>query len=303
MAFSNQFALSLELTRLLPVTWATNKATEAVMIHARDLRNSGSDIVVEEDLVSVLGRNTISPTLTSSFKHIVVKSSFNVPLWEGITLQSGPGPTALRALRETPYFAMVIQLSLLVWTFEVHYLATAIADALRKRSESAPSLSKLQFSPSRAGILGVLQVCETQTSAFNWTMLVHAVSKSLGYEAYEVPLDFPPFVLQGLLDMFPMVQTLPKDRFIQIQIPVGKYLESGVSTLVVWAHHVLDLNVLVKPICKDGKVVPNVRFGRGGLDQVLIEEVDMEDEAAVILLDSKKEHLLSIRLETGEYGQ
>ncbi len=297
MAFSNQFALSLELTRLLPISWATNKATKAIMDRARDLRHSGSDIVVEEDLVNVFGRNKISPTLISSFKNVIAKSNSNVSLWGGITLQGGPGPTTLRALRETPYFAMVVQLSLLVWTFEVHYLATAIADALRKRSEGAPGSSKLQSSPSRAGIICVLRVCETQTSAFNWNMLLHAVSKSLGYEAYKAPIDFPQFVLQGLLDMFPMVQTLPNDRFIQIQIPVGEELESGTSALVVWAHHVLDLNVLVRPLGRNGKVIPNVRFGRAGLEQVLIEEVALEDEAAIALLDSSKEHLLSIRPE------
>ncbi|KAI4124307.1 MAG: hypothetical protein LQ347_005788 [Umbilicaria vellea] len=297
MAFSNQFALSLELTRLLPISWATNKATEAFMSRARDLLHSGSDIVVEEDLANVFGRNKISPTLSSSFKNIVAKSNSNVSLWEGITLQGGPGPTTLRALRETPYFAMVVQLSLLVWIFDIRYLATAIADALRERSEGAPLSSKLQSSPSRTGILGVLQVCEQQTSAFNWNMLLHAVSKSLGYEANEAPIDFPPFVLQGLLDMFPMVQTLPNERFIQIQIPVGKGLNSGTSALVVWAHHVLDLNVLVRPLGRNGKAIPNVRFGRAGLEQVCIEEVATEDEAAITLLDSSKEHLLSIRPE------
>ena len=190
MAFSNQFALSLELTRLLPISWATNKAAEAFMNRARDLHHSGSDIVIEEDLVNVFGRNRISPTLSSSFKNIVAKSNSNVSLWEGITLQGGPGPTTLRALRETPYFAMLVQLSLLVWIFDIRYLATAIADALHERSEGAPLSSKLQSSPSRTGILGVLHVCEKQTSAFNWNMLLHAVSKSLGYEATKLQSTF-----------------------------------------------------------------------------------------------------------------
>lgn len=143
-----------------------------------------------------------------------------------------------------------------MWIFKIGFLATAIADALRKRSEGAPLSSRLQSSPSRTGILGVLDVCEKQTSAFNWNMLLHAVSKS-----------------------------------------VSKELESGTSALVVWAHHVLDLNVLVRPLERNGKPVPNVRFGHAGLEQVCIEEVAMEDEAAIILLDSSKEHLLSIRPE------
>lgn len=78
------------------------------MNRARDLRHSGSDIVVEEGRVNVFGRNRISSTLSSSFKNIVAKSNSNVSLWEGITLQGGPGPTTLRALRETPYFARLL---------------------------------------------------------------------------------------------------------------------------------------------------------------------------------------------------
>ncbi|MCJ1262295.1 hypothetical protein MMC22_002165 [Lobaria immixta] len=295
MAFANQFALTLELSRLIPIKWATNKATEFLMNRARDLHHSGSDIVVEEDLVNVLGRNRISAPLTSSFKNVVAKSSSNHSLWESITLQAGAGPTTIRAFQESPYFAMVIQLSLLAWTFEINFLATALADALRKRLEGATSSSTLQAAPSRSGILGVLRAIESQTSAFNWNMMLHAVSSCLGYEPHKAPIDFPQFVLQGLLDMFPMAQTLPNDRFIHIQIPVGDKLESGVCTLVVWAHHVLDLTVLVRRGRKGGKFTTSVRFGQSGPEHVVIEEVAPEDDACIILLDSDKEHLLMIK--------
>lgn len=40
MSFSDQFALSLEVTRLIPVQLAANKAAEAIMRLARDLQNS-----------------------------------------------------------------------------------------------------------------------------------------------------------------------------------------------------------------------------------------------------------------------
>lgn len=80
MAFASQFALTLELTRLIPIKWATNKAAEFLINRARDLHHSGSDIVVEEDLVNVLGRNRISVPLSSSFKTVVAKSSSNFTL-------------------------------------------------------------------------------------------------------------------------------------------------------------------------------------------------------------------------------
>ena len=296
--FSNQFALSVELTRLLPpVAWAANKTYNALMSRARDLRHSGSDIVVEEDLAIVFGRCRISPTLTSSFKTIVTRSNSNVPLMERVMLQGGPGPTVIRAFQESPYFAMVVQLSLLVWTFHSEYLATHIADALRKRLEGAPLSSVPQSSPDRIGILGVLRACESQTSAFNWNMMLNAVSTTLGHRADKAPIDFPPFVLQGLLDMFPAVQTLPSDRLIHIQIPVGENLESGTSTLVVWAHQVLGLTVLVRRSTNNGQSKKNIRFGGSDSEQVFIEEVTADDEACIVLLDAQKEHLLTIKAE------
>lgn len=199
----------------------------------------------------------------------------------------------IRAFQDSPYFAMVIQLSLLAWTFDINFLATALADALRKRLEGATSSSTLQATPSRSGILGVLRAIESQTLAFSWNMMLHAVSSCLGYEPHKAPIDFPQFVLQGLLDMFPMAQTLSNDRFIHIQSPVGDKLQSGVCTLVVWAHHVLNLTVLVRRGRKDGKFTNSVRFSQSGPEQVLIEEVAVEDDACIILLDSDKEHLLT----------
>ena len=296
MVFSTQFALSLELARLLPaIGRATNSATDAIMRRARDLRHSGSDIVVEEDLANVFGRCRISLTLSSSFKTVITKSTANIPLVERITLQGGPGPTVIRAFQEPPYFAMVVQLSLLAWTFNGSYLATAIADALRNRLEGAPTTSVLQSSPDRGGILRVLNACESQTSAFNWNMMLDAVSTTLGYKPDKAPLDIPSFVLQGLLDMLPMVQTLPNDRMIQIQVPVGDNLESGVSALVVWAHHVLDLTVLVRSRGMNEQSPKVFRFGNSDSEQIFIEEVAVGHEATIVLLDSHKEHLLTVK--------
>ncbi|KAL9629102.1 MAG: hypothetical protein Q9204_005469 [Flavoplaca sp. TL-2023a] len=298
MAFANQFALTVELTRLLPpIGWAANKAGNAIMSRARELRHSGSDIVVEEDLAGVFGRCTISPALTSSFKTIVAKSNSSIPLLEGIMLQAGPGPTVLRALQEPPYFAMVVQLSLLTWSFDSGYLATAIADALRKRSEGAPSLSGLPNSPDRKGILGVLEACESQTAGFNWNMLMDAVSTTIGYTPEKAPTDIPCFVLQGLIDMFPMVQTLPADRMIHIQIPVGENIDSGTSVLVVWAHHILNLEVLVRSRGREGHLSKVVRFGNSSQEQIFIEEVNPDDQPSITLLDADREHLLSIKPE------
>ena len=309
MSFSNQFALTKELTRLLPpVGWAASKAADALISHVRDLRQSGSDIVVEDDLVKVFGRCRVSSTLASSFKTLVTQSTSNVPLVDGILLQGGPGPTVIRAFKEKPYFAMVVQLSFLVWAFDASYLATAIADGLRKRVEVSSSTSEWSSTPDRESILGVLRACESQTSAYNWSMNLEAVSTTLGYEIAKVAADLPACILHGLLDMLPMVQTFPDDRFIHIQITVNKrrgYFTSGIPALVVWAHHILDLTVLVLSRGTTGEV-RKTRFGNSLIEQVIIEEVHLSTdkhgalsvsdlEAAITLLDSQREHLLTIK--------
>ena len=275
MSFSNQFALSVEVTRLLPITTVANKSAQALMNYARDLRHSGSDFVVEEDLVEVFGRSRISHTLGSSFRTIILESSSRTSLWEGITLQGGPGPTVARALREPPYFAMVIQLSLLVWSYEVGSSATALADALQKRLEEAPSTSKVPNPPSRNSVLEVLRTCERQTSAFNWNMILHAVTSSLGYSLDRPHRDLPLFILQGAIDMFPMVQSLPEDRLVYIKIQNEILLhDPGICFLVAWAHNVLGLVVTVRRLhCDSGDTSRTYYFGKGSSEQVILEEV------------------------------
>lgn len=89
--FSNQFSLSLELTRLVPLGIA---ASDAVMNLARSLRNSGSDIVIEEDLATVFGRCRISPHMTTSFRTLVARSDSSIlSRGLGMVLEAGPGPT------------------------------------------------------------------------------------------------------------------------------------------------------------------------------------------------------------------
>ncbi|KAL9578223.1 MAG: hypothetical protein Q9203_007176 [Teloschistes exilis] len=167
---------------------------------------------------------------------------------------------------------------------------------MRNRLRGAPSQSVLSSTPDRNGVLGVLRACESQTSAFDWNMMLDAVSATLGYEDItRAPWDIPAFVLQGLLDMFPMVQTLPGDRLIHVQIPVSENLASGVTALVVWAHHVLDLTVLVSLHYRRRRLSKRYeRFGSADIDQVFVEEVAADEVASITLLDTQKNDLLKI---------
>ncbi|KAL8762425.1 MAG: hypothetical protein Q9194_007549 [Teloschistes cf. exilis] len=298
MAFTSEFALALELASFFPpIKWAVTTAGDAIMSYARELRQSGSDIVAEEDLANVFGRCKISSRLASSFKTVVAQSTSNVSLLEGIMLQGGPGPIVARAFKDSAYFSMVVQLSLLTWAFDRRQLAAGIADALHNRLRDAPSQTMVPSTPDILGILGVLRVCASQTAAFDWNMILDAVSVTQGYE------DLPVKVLQGLLDMLPMVQTLPGDRMIHIEIPVGKDISSGTSALVIWAHHALGLTVLVRLHGERGRSEKYERFGSAAVDQLSVEEVEADGVASITLLDTQQDSLLNLTSEPdGEDG-
>ena len=263
------------------------------MNFGRQLKNSGSDIIIEDDLVHVFGRSKISAKLTSSFKTLVAESSSNIPLLEGIMLQAGPGPTVGRALREPPYFSMVIQLSLLSWSYEARALSTALAETLHKRVEGSSSINPSPSAPSSSDIYSVLQACLKQTSAFNWNMLLHAVANKLGFAAYAVHGPLPSVILQGALDMFPSAQSLPQDRIVHIRLPQDDAAAWATCPLVVWTHHLLDLNVIVQ------RKTGTVHFGDGTVAQIVIEELPYHDEPSITLLDALGDELLQIRSEPG----
>lgn len=276
MPFENQFALSLEVSRLLPVKLVGDKATEVVMQLARSLQNSGSDIVVEEDLAQIFGKSHIAPRCESSFKTVVVGNAGTSQLYNTIFLQKGPGPTVARAISNPPYLATVIQLSLLSWVHDNSALAAAIAGAMEKRTEDAPVDYSARSAPAQEDIAGVITACDEQTAAFKWNQLLFATAATLGVPRPEATEALNPVIIRGALDMFPMVQKLYEDRLIHVE------QHSGLCVLVVWAHHVLGLTTVVR--FPDGR---EKRLGTG-TEQILIEmKADYSSTTSIILLDSK----------------
>jgi hypothetical protein len=63
--------LSVELTNIAPVREAISTAALLVYRTARELRKSGSDFLVEEDLASIFGRGKIESKLQIHFKDVV----------------------------------------------------------------------------------------------------------------------------------------------------------------------------------------------------------------------------------------
>jgi len=291
MPMTTQFAISLEVAKLLPLQMAFTKSVETVMNLARSLQSSGSNIVVEEDLALLLGRSRLSPRLESSFK-TVMKASSAVPptlLAGGIVLQRGPGPTMARALSHAAYFATVVQLSLLAWTHESNALAQAIVTTLERRMESAPSDADPYDIAAQDDITKTIRSCEEQTSSFNWNGLLMPVATTLGIKAARAQNSINFAIFRGLVEMLPLVQQLNEDRFIQIET------DSGICMLVVWAHHVLGMTVLVST-----EKNAEVRFGPG-VEQIFINVLEAHSSSAITLLDSSGEILFHVQSEADDF--
>lgn len=282
-SFANQFALSLEITRLLPISTITETTALAVYKLARGLRNSGSDIIVEQDLAEVFGRCRITHEIERSFRTIVGKSSGTTPLGGEILLQRGPGPTVTRALvsGQAPYLSCLVQCSFLSWVHNKQALGSAIARALEKRVQDASSEADVKAPPSQDSVLGYLTACEEQTNIFIWDHYLLGFASMFGWSQESARGPLPAVILRGALDMFPLVQHFPENYLVHI------ITGQGLCILLVWAHRILGLNVLVHG---EGHR-PGFRVGNGD-PQVVVDhgvEGNHLSEASIILLDSSKE--------------
>ncbi|KAI9796102.1 MAG: hypothetical protein M1833_006524 [Piccolia ochrophora] len=295
MPLESQFSLSVELTKLVPLGPVIDSAGRGILQLARNLRKSGSDITVEEDLAAVFGRNRIDPRFDSTFRTAVKESTVHqLGALLDVVLEAGAGPTVLRSLRDRAYFSTVVQLSLLTWAYDIYPLATQLARALERRLEKAP-LDQKDY-PGYNALLGSLMACREQTAGFQWHLIFQAVERSLETDASFKDIRTPRShidhgelsealqvdVLQGCLDMLTSVQTLSEDRFLHIRT------SRGFKTLIVWAHHVLGLTVCLQPSGSDDTVT----FGDGDVNVFVV--VCPEPEASVCLLDGGSQEVFRI---------
>ena len=243
MTFNAGFQLSLELTKAFPIRAVIESAGSTLLKYARDLRKSGSDIVVEADLAEVFGRGKIVHETEQKFREVVKVQSFTF-LRDGceISLDSGAGPTLLHGFRNDQHFSTIIQLSFLGWTHDRSSLATAIDEAMVKRFEMG--VAGASASPGYEGILNTLEACSSQSNAFAWSHYIHLVGTKLqesipGYQYSPDLMKLSPAALTGAMDYLYLVQQLRESRKIMISNAMGSI------TFVIWAHYILGLNVLI----------------------------------------------------------
>ena len=297
-----QMQLSVELTNVFGAI-ATALPWKKILDLGRDLRKSGSDIVVEEDLANVFGRGKIVYELENRFKH-AIKDTEIIPLHPtcSISLQSGPGPTVTRAMRDQDrrYMSTVIQLSFLGAVFNRTELATALTECMSKRLTCGIQDSS---GPGFEDIAGVLEACSSQTSNFDWHPHIEAVEqricKHFGYfgdfgrqfQRDSRPIKTVPIhLLLAAMDYLYLTQSLPEDRKLFCKS------EKGVIPIVIWAHTILGLTVTIRSPQHDDLV-----FGTSSassLGQVIIQwraiasdEVTAED-FEILLLDRSMKVIL-----------
>ncbi|MCJ1229757.1 hypothetical protein MMC12_006427, partial [Toensbergia leucococca] len=303
------FSLSLELANLahlFPVRAGIAYTTESIITWARELKRTGSDFLVEEDLAVVFGRARIVPLLENHFRDVVKISSF-VPLSgdSEIVLDAGPGPTLRRALKDARYMATVIQLSFLAWMHEETTLAAALTESMLTRYDQR--VQNATSDPDYEGILGTLRACISQTSQFPWEMLMSLVEskfpKSVAwFHIIGSPLKIlSPNLLLGAMDYLYLVQSLPEDRIIVVDN------QMGLVPIVVWGYCILGLTVLVK-----GSPDGDVAFGREEGPQIIINwsrewemhmwswEAKNTSVPVISLLDGDMEVLLSTKPDDSE---
>ncbi|KAK6439897.1 hypothetical protein LTR95_003895 [Oleoguttula sp. CCFEE 5521] len=99
MPFSSQFSLSIETTKLIPVSRVVTATATEILNYARHVQNSGSDVVTEEDLTKLLGKVLIDSKFANSFKNVINAKSRVKALAGLIMLHAGAGPTVLAAFK------------------------------------------------------------------------------------------------------------------------------------------------------------------------------------------------------------
>ena len=250
---ASNFQLSLELTNIFPIGSIARDlgglAYQKIVSFARDLRKSGSDLLVEEDLASIFGRARIVADVEDQSKREVLRDAAIIPFHKdtSLALSVGPGPTVNRAItsKDRFYLSTIIQLSLLCWVHGRTSLATTLQESMERRYEL--KVDGATPDPSYEGIVGTLEACASQTSSMKWSDYISSVENRIrqSFRSYQHQQDYvclAPTSILASMDYLCMVQKWPESRIMTISN------QKGFLTFVVWAHHLLGLSIHVKGV-------------------------------------------------------
>lgn len=257
------------------ITNALNLPTQALELinrlgQADAIQKSGSDVLTEQKVASLMGRHRIGKGFEQEFRADVARSVRPTIFHRiKIALAAGAGPTVGQALKDPVLLSMVIQLSLLGFSHEPQSLANAIVSAVQEMADQDGQFA--QDVPDYRSLIGTLQACREQTADYSWADLFGKIEKKIRSaeltfskqsdrpeiksQLQELPhLDtrLVPFtVLRALVGSLVDLQGFPGTGALDVET------QSGISTIMVWCHHVLGLSILVR---LHGSFV-KVRFG------------------------------------------
>ena len=185
---------------------------------------------------------------------------------------------------------MIIQLSGLAFAHEDEALADSFVEAVE--SNVRETGGKEDAVPDYVSLLGTLQACRQQTAGFRWASLYEAVERKLHaglmpkrgpYRAakkrkVEVPKmpesvtkrALPFQILMGILRCLLLLQRFPDEGLLHLRS------SSGISTIVVWCHHILGLSLVVRFQNAE------VRFGETTIG-IVIEECESSWSSATYM--------------------
>lgn len=76
MSYNVGFQIGVDLSKIFPIKDVVQKGGSSLLGMARDLRKSGPDLVVEEDLAEMVGRARIDPKLEEDFRKQVTPQNW-----------------------------------------------------------------------------------------------------------------------------------------------------------------------------------------------------------------------------------
>ena len=312
-----QFQIGLELTNIVnPLSQALSSLGSLALVDA--IKKAGSDAITEMKLASLIGRHRIDEVMKWHFRERVAQSDKNIiSRYVDIVLESGAGPTVQEALKNPALFSMVVQLSVLAFAHEDESLANGIVEAIEIIVKD--SGRDMEIVPDYVSLLGTIRACQQQTAAFRWTPLfedvewkiekivgegVRRTPRSQSHESKRQKIGGVPFeslstpmtraipfpVLQSLIMWLQSLQSFPEHRILHLKC------HRGISTVVVWCHHVLGLTVSIK--------IWDIEFTFGqGNANILIEGGDFQhSEASLMDPNEPNEPLFNLTKDANSSG-
>lgn len=137
----------------------------------------------------------------------------------------------------------------------------------------------------------MLQACEEQTEQWDWRKPLQAVEALLGHKQ-DARSTMSPLVLHGLIDMLPLTQHFPEDRWISIET------RAGICSIVAWAHILLGLSVLVRFGSKGEEDAIRFPSHHAGNEHVLIDIPDFSpsrEDLITLLSTAAREELFRLK--------